>query len=95
MKISNCGSICGECEYFKTKCVGCYEIKGKTFWTDELPDKICPLFNCSINEKHLNNCGDCNDLPCEMFNELKDPNTSDEEHHKMLAIRVSRLRSDS
>jgi len=91
-KVSNCGLICDECNFYQKNCTSCFEVKGKTFWAQDLPGKICPLFNCSVNDKKFTNCGDCNDLPCKMFNDLKDPSISDEEHKKNIVLRVNRLR---
>jgi hypothetical protein len=43
-----------------------------------MPDKTCPLFNCSVNKKGFKSCGDCEELLCKLFREMKDPNSSDE-----------------
>ncbi len=94
MEISNCGLICKECGFYQQQCGGCYKVGGKTFWAQELPDKICSLFDCSIKKKQLKNCGDCDDLPCKMFVELKDPNISEEEHKKMMEKRVRKLKAE-
>jgi len=91
-KISNCGLICDECDFHIKICPGCFEVKGRTFWSQELPGKICSLFDCSKNDRKYHSCGDCKDLPCRMFIELKDPNISDEEHERLLEIRVKRLK---
>jgi len=90
--LSVCGLICNECEYFKTNCQGCYSVKGSTFWVKEMPDKICPLYRCAINDNQYNNCGQCSQLPCKTFREFKDPNLSDEQNEKSLAERVTRLK---
>ncbi len=95
MEISNCGLICEECGFYQQKCGGCYKVGGQTFWARELPEKICPLFDCSTKKKQLKNCGDCKELPCKIFIELKDPNVSEEDHKKMLDIRVKRLKEDA
>lgn len=92
MIISNCGLLCDECNFYQKECLGCYQVKGGPFWSHDLPEKICPLFDCSINNKKFKNCGDCTDLPCKMFNDLKDPNISDEKHQKMVKVRVGRLK---
>lgn len=91
--ISVCGLICNECNFFAKECKGCYETKGATFWANEvMPDKLCPLYKCAVFSKEFNNCGECSELPCIIFNELKDPNISEEEHKKSLEERVSVLR---
>jgi len=95
MDIAACGLICYECEFFEQQCPGCYEIKGKTFWAEEImPEKICPIFDCSVNDKEYQNCGKCSKLPCNIFNELRDPNISDEDHEKSIQDRTLRLKSN-
>lgn len=94
MKLSACGLICDECEFYDKECNGCIAVKGQTFWAkDMMPDKTCPLFNCSVNNKGFKNCGDCKELPCKMFREMKDPNSTEEEHQLSLRQRVSRLQA--
>lgn len=91
--ISACGLLCEDCDYFNNDCQGCYIVKGSTFWAKEImPDKICPLYKCSIIDRKYNNCGQCSELPCQKFIDLKDPNISDERHNKSIDERVSRLK---
>jgi hypothetical protein len=95
MTLSACGLNCSECEFFNKTCAGCTKVKGSTSWAKEMiPNKICPLFDCSVNKKELRNCGDCSELPCKMFREMKDPKTSDEEHQKSIQKRVFSLRAN-
>ncbi|HCU22617.1 MAG TPA: hypothetical protein DF698_06995 [Candidatus Atribacteria bacterium] len=88
-----CGLVYNECEYFKTKCQGCYAVQGSTFWAKEMPGKICPLYQCAINDNQLSSCGQCSQLPCKTFTEFKDPNLSDEQNEKSLIERVTRLKN--
>lgn len=93
MKISACGLVCEDCEFFNKTCTGCYNVKGSTFWAVEMmPQNVCPLFNCSVNGKAFINCGDCPELPCKMFIEMKDPNLSDKEHEENIVKRVALLK---
>jgi hypothetical protein len=95
MVISACGLKCDECEFFNVTCTGCMAVKGSTFWAKEMmPNKVCPLFNCSVNTKNFRNCGDCTELPCEMFLGMKDPNSTEEEHQKSIQSRVSLLKGN-
>jgi len=95
MLISACGLICDECQFFNKPCKGCYKVGGKTFWAQEaIPAKICPLFNCAVHELKLSNCGECHQLPCKKFMELKDPHITEEEHKASIQKRVDRLRSN-
>ncbi len=92
--ISVCGLFCEECQFFKETCPGCDEIKGKTFWAQEImPEKVCPIFNCAVNDNGYETCGKCSELPCNIFNELRDPNISDEEHESSISERIVRLKT--
>jgi hypothetical protein len=94
MILSACGLICDECEFYKKECDGCIAVKGQTFWAREMmPDRTCPLFNCSVNVKGFGSCGDCNELPCKLFREMKDPNSTEEQHQLSLVQRVERLKA--
>jgi len=94
MLLSNCGLRCDECEFFGKTCDGCKAVKGQTFWAKEMmPDKTCPLYQCAVNTRSYKDCGDCAELPCKMFREMKDPNSTEEEHQQMLLKRVALLKS--
>ncbi len=93
MILSSCGLICSDCEFFGNQCNGCHNVKGQTFWAlEHMPAKVCPLYHCAVNERHYKDCGDCHELPCKTFREMKDPNASDEEHRQGLIDRVQRLK---
>jgi hypothetical protein len=93
MKLSACGLNCDECQFYPKECAGCYAVNGKPFWTAEATSTgICPLFDCAINQKGFSNCGDCVDLPCKIFMDLKDPSISAAEHQKSIRLRVKNLR---
>lgn len=96
LMISACGLNCSECEFLGNQCAGCYQVQGSTFWAKEMmPDKTCPLFRCAIFDKGYQSCGDCAELPCQLFMKMKDPGSTDEEHREMLKIRVSRLKKEA
>ena len=95
MEISVCGLVCSECQFYNVTCDGCKAVKGSTFWAKELfPGKVCPLYECQVTNKKYEDCGECSELPCKLFRDLKDPNTSDEEHLKLIDVRVLRLRGN-
>ena len=94
MNISACGLICDDCEFFNVTCTGCHMVQGQTFWAKEMmPDKTCPLYNCSVNTKNFKDCGGCTELPCKLFVEMKDPNSTDEQHKEGLVRRVKILKN--
>ncbi|MCK9617060.1 MAG: DUF3795 domain-containing protein [Lentimicrobiaceae bacterium] len=93
MQVSPCGVHCDECLFFEKECNGCRHIEGKVFWAVEhLPEKICPMFDCAVNEKHFPGCGSCNELPCHWYYEMKDPSMTDEEHKISIETRVKILK---
>jgi hypothetical protein len=87
-----CGLYCGGCEYLGKNCRGCGYVEGKPFWAAQLPSGTCPFHDCCRNQKNLEHCGACQDFPCKMFAELRDPNWSDEEFQESLAKRLASLR---
>ena len=96
MILSACGLICDECEFFEKQCDGCHGVKGQTFWAKEMmPGKTCPLYHCAVDTRNYHDCGDCSELPCKMFREMKDPNSTEEEHQLGLIARVAALRPGS
>lgn len=92
MNLSACGLVCDECEFFGKECAGCRAVQGVTFWAQEMPTGVCPLYDCSVNKRGYKDCGDCAELPCKLFREMKDPNSTDEEHQKALVERGARLK---
>ena len=90
--LSVCGLLCNKCQHYDKLCQGCYAIKGSTFWANEMmSDKICPIFRCCIFNKGHSNCGQCAELPCSTFTDLKDPNVTDDEHQQSIRERITRL----
>jgi hypothetical protein len=51
----------------------------------------CPVYSCCVNTKYLEQCGLCDELPCETFLALRDPSLSDEEAEKALVARQNDL----
>ncbi len=86
-----CGLYCGNCEYFGEQCRGCGHEEGKPFWTKIAGMDICPLHDCCVNQKSLEHCGLCDELPCEKFLSLRDPALSDEQFNQSIQTRQSAL----
>ena len=87
-----CGLYCGRCHHFNEKCAGCGNETGMPFWTEMMPAHICPLYDCCRNGRKLEHCGLCEDFPCSVFLELRDPSISDEEFKASLASRQRELK---
>ncbi len=95
MELSVCGIDCSKCQYFNVSCNGCNAVEGSPFWAKEyFPNKICSLYECAVIKNRFKSCGDCNELPCKMYIELKDPNMSEEDHKKSITERVLRLKQN-
>lgn len=91
--LSACGLDCRACSFYPATCSGCFVMHGSTFWAqDAMPNKTCALYDCAVNVRGHVNCGACAELPCKMFVEQKDPNSSQEEHLAAIKVRVARLK---
>lgn len=92
--IAPCGAVCDECPFYKKGCDGCKSVEGKVFWAIEhIPGEICPMYDCPVNQKKLEHCGLCNELPCHWFKEMKDPSMTDEQHQLSIDKRVKVLKN--
>lgn len=89
---SVCGFYCGSCIYLGNPCAGCVPLEGKPFWAGEMPDGTCPIYDCCRNEKDLEHCGLCPQLPCATFLGLRDPSMSEEVFVESVERRVANLR---
>ena len=94
MILSACGLKCDECEHYNKSCTGCINVKGSTFWAKEMmPNKVCPMYDCAVNKKGYRNCGEYSELPCQLFMNMKDPSSTEEQHLASIGQRVRLLRS--
>lgn len=88
--LSCCGTDCSKCGCYGDMCKGCNESSGKVFHAPE--GQACPIYECSLNQKGLKGCGDCDCVPCDIWRKTKDPSFSEEEFEHNIQERVSRLR---
>ena len=65
---------------------------GKPFWTRQTPWRICPLYDCCRNRKLLEHCGLCEEFPCKIFLELRDPNMNDDQFQRSIEERGQNLK---
>lgn len=89
---SSCGLYCGDCEQLGKSCAGCGSVKGRPFWTTHAGVETCPLYDCCVNQRQLEHCGQCDELPCKVFNEFYDPALSPEDAKKSIRSRIDALR---
>jgi len=95
MLVSPCGIICNKCPYYMNLCKGCKNLDGKVFWSADVSENgICPMYDCSVNEKEFGSCSKCDELPCELFYNTKDPDITDEEHQASILKRVDVLKNN-
>jgi hypothetical protein len=86
-----CGYTCGECSHFKKDCPGCRQTNGTPFWIPKSDMKKCNVYDCCGNQKGLEHCGLCPQLPCDTFLKLRDPSMSDQEFENSLNERKAIL----
>lgn len=83
-----CGTDCAQCGYYLRECAGCAEIRGKVFWLSYTGEPVCDIYDCCINQKKLNHCGGCSQLPCARYERedpTKTPEENAEDYRRMLA----------
>lgn len=92
MKLCVCGVNCENCPHLGEECIdGCEALGGRVYWTCYISQDICPVYKCA-KEKNYKNCGDCGQLPCELWYSLKDPSYTDEEHIRSINERTIALK---
>jgi len=92
MNLSPCGIDCDACP-LKEKCGnGCQVSCGKPFYIKDFGVECCPIYDCSVKTKGYKTCGECSDLPCQIFFDWKDPSMSDEEHKEAVNKNVALLK---
>lgn len=91
-RIAPCGINCLYCDFHKdSKCEGCRIIDGKPFWTELFNCDVCGLYDCAVNIKNYKSCADCDDVPCQTWLELKEPEITEEEHKEHIKMRLKNL----
>lgn len=90
--ISCCGADCSGCGCFGNMCKGCNASLGKVFHVPE--GQACPIYECSINQKGMKGCGECGNVPCEIWRRTKDPGYTEEEFERNIQERVNRLKGE-
>ena len=92
MQMSPCGIDCEECP-LKKDCGGsCHDCEGKPFYLKDFGVEVCPLYDCAI-KKGFRTCGECSELPCQLFYDWKDPSMTEEAHLQSVKDRVEALKA--
>ena len=92
-EISICGVCCSNCKDYPNNCKGCNSIKGKVYWAHYMGSDVCLIYNCCVNEKKMAHCGECLELPCNLYFDTRDPSISEELHKKEVLKRVEILKN--
>lgn len=90
-RISCCGTICSECEFYPADCQGCEEIEGKVFWLEYTEESVCDTYDCCRKQKKYAHCGQCGELPCSRY-ERNDPTKTLEENEADHCRQMKNLR---
>lgn len=88
--VSCCGAECAACPLLGEVCQGCNTAKGRVFHAPA--GKACPIYACAVGRKKLATCGDCPELPCEIWRATRDPALSDEAFEQSVVNRARRLK---
>ena len=87
--LSSCGTDCSACTFFRNPCAGCNEACGRVFHT---PDgKACRIHACCDRKHCFAICAECGQLPCEIWQSVRDPSMTDEQFRRSVAERVRTL----
>ena len=91
--ISICGSDCSKCYCFEANmCAGCNECNGKVFHCSE--GQECAIYHCCVTEHGFVNCLKCDNIPCNIWKNTRDPKFTDEEFEKNITERIETLRNE-
>ena len=91
--ISCCGMTCSQCAHFPKICRGCAVESGKPLWCEAFNNgEVCRRYICCIEEHEYAHCGQCGQLPCELYNTY-DPRLSAEENERKWQKQLETLRS--
>jgi len=93
MYLSPCGMDCTGCP-LKEQCGGtCHELKGAPFYVKDFGLEVCPIYECAVTKKGYTTCGECAEMPCQIFYDWKDPEMSEQEHLQSVRDRVETLKA--
>ena len=88
--LSVCGTDCSACPLYGNMCAGCNEACGKVFHVQN--GEPCPIYGCCVNRHDFVNCASCDQMPCDVWQAVRDPSYTDEQFRKSIEDRVAALR---
>ncbi len=66
-----CGLFCGSCTYLGNRCGGRDNVKEKPFWTELIGIGTAPVYDRCVNTRHYGRCGECSELLCDNYHQVK------------------------
>ncbi len=88
--LSVCGTDCSVCPLHGNMCAGCNEACGKVFHVQN--GEPCPIYGCCVNRHDFVNCASCDQMPCDVWQAVRDPSYTDEQFRKSIEDRTAALR---
>ncbi|MGN0202891.1 MAG: MmcQ/YjbR family DNA-binding protein [Coprococcus sp.] len=88
--LSCCGTECEKCSCYGSLCQGCNTRQGKVFHAPK--GKACPIYACAVQKKKLVSCIGCEQLPCDIWRNTRDPQLSDGAFEKTITERIHNLK---
>ncbi len=89
--LSVCGTACSACPLLGNPCTGCNKACGKVFHMPE--GKPCSIYACCVNKHRYATCASCDQRPCQIWRDTRDPSMTDEQFEESIRARVSMLKS--
>ncbi|MDK2807927.1 MAG: hypothetical protein PWP24_661 [Clostridiales bacterium] len=89
--LSCCGTDCTRCSFYGNMCQGCNETGGKVFHAPK--GKACPIYACAVQQNKRANCARCDQLPCEIWMNTRDPQMSEEQFLASVQERIDCLKN--
>lgn len=86
-----CGLFCDSCIYLGKGCEGCENVNGKPSWTQLVGIGTCPIYDCCVNTRHYGHCGECSELLCDRYKQVKDPMIPDQQVEMINLVRKENL----
>ena len=91
LSLSCCGTDCAACPLHGNQCAGCNETYGRVFHAPE--GQACPIYACCAGKRRFATCGDCGEMPCSVWQSVRDPSLSDEQFRDSIDTRVCALKA--
>lgn len=90
--LSACGTDCAACPLHGEVCRGCNASMGRVFHAPE--GKACPIYACCCGKRRYATCGDCADVPCDLWRATRDPALSDAAFEASILDRLRNLKGE-